>query len=192
LAALSGVRIVTRSQSASVLPDYKFTRSAAVGKGAFRKSPRNNGMPASNDQEFHPGRNRISETSAPEIFCSPSEVRTRPKTKPNMKTTTVQLPVRLTKRILLPGSGPPQPAGYPRFLAESRGRRSWYAFFRCLRAVLSRVLDRSVYDQISLGREVSVVFTAQGPVIYRYGWNSAVDVSPTGETNGKARFTKQS
>ena len=142
--------------------------------------------------ESHSGRIEFSETFAPEIFCSSSEVRTRPSIKPNMKATTVQLPIRLIERILLPGSGPPRPARYPRPLIESRGHRYWYAFFRSLRAVLSRVLDRSAYDQISLGREISVAFTAQGPVVYRYGRNSAVDVSATGETNGKARFTKQS
>ena len=140
---------------------------------------------ASSNERDHPG-HRIFETLAPEIFCSSSEVRTPASTKPNMKATTMQLPVRLTKRIVLPRAGPLRPAGYPRFLAESWGRRSWYAFFRSLRAVLSRVLDRSAYDQISLGREVSVAFTSQGPVVYRYGRNRAVDASTTAEGNRKA------
>ncbi|MBV8098837.1 MAG: hypothetical protein JOZ31_06745 [Verrucomicrobia bacterium] len=108
-----------------------------------------------------------------------------------MKATTVQSPVRLIKRILLPGAGAPRAAGYPTLLIESSGRRCWYAFFRSLRAALSRVLDSSAYDQISLGREVSVAFTSQGPVVYRYGRNNAVDVSATRERNLKARFPKQ-
>jgi len=109
-----------------------------------------------------------------------------------MKAITVKLPVRLTKRLLLPGAGPPRAGGHLRLLIESSGRRYWYAFFRSLRAAISGVLDSSAYDQISLGREVSVAFTSQGPVVYRYGRNSAADVSPTGERNRKARSLKRS
>jgi hypothetical protein len=110
-----------------------------------------------------------------------------------MKAINVQLPVRLTKRVLLPGAGPPRAAEHPKFLIKGSGGRSWYAFFRSLRAVLSGVLDSTPYDQISSGREVSVVFTSQGPVIYRYGRNSAVDSAPaTQETNRTARFPERS
>ena len=40
-----------------------------------------------------------------------------------MKATTVQLPVRLNKRILLRGAGPPRAKGNPKLLIESSGRR---------------------------------------------------------------------
>jgi hypothetical protein len=114
---------------------------------------------------------------------------TRTATKSTMKAINVQLPARLIKRILFSGAAPPRVAKHPRLLIEGGGRRSWYPFFRSLRAVLSGVLDSSAYDQISLGREVSVAFTSQGPVVYRYGRNSAVDsVSATREPNRKSNF----
>jgi hypothetical protein len=110
-----------------------------------------------------------------------------------MKATNVQLPARLTKRILLLGAGPPRAQGHPRLLIAGGVPRSWYTFFRSLRAVLSGVLDSTPYDQISLGREVSVSFTSQGPVIYRFGRNSAADsASATRETNRTARFPGRS
>jgi hypothetical protein len=98
----------------------------------------------------------------------------RAATRFTMKAITVQLPARLIKRILFPGAGPPRALGYRALLIEGAGRRSLFAFFRSLRAVLSGVLDSSPYDQVSLGREVSVVFTSQGPVVFRYGRNSPV------------------
>jgi len=111
-----------------------------------------------------------------------------------MKDTNVQLPARLTKRILLLGAGPPPRAkGHPRLLIAGGVPRSWYTFFRSLRAALSGALDSTPYDQISLGREVSVAFTAQGPVIYRFGRNSAADSAPaTREANRTARFPGRS
>jgi hypothetical protein len=92
-----------------------------------------------------------------------------------MKAINIQLPARLIKAVLFRGAGPPRAAVRPRLLIEGSGRRSWYTFFRSLRAVLSGLLDRSAYDQTSLGREVSVAFTSQGPVVYRNGRNNAVD-----------------
>jgi len=101
-----------------------------------------------------------------------------------MKIITVQLPARLTKRILFPRAGPPRAAGFRALPIEGIGRRCLFTFFRSLRAVLSGVLDSSAYNQVSLGREVCVAFTSQGPVIFRYGRNSPVDsVSATRETN---------
>ena len=162
-------------------------------EGDICRSRREKGSCAVESGGADPGRTRISETSAPEIFCSSSEAGTRPATKSTMKAINVQLPVRLTKRVFLPGAGPPRAAGYPKLLIKGNGGRGWYAFFRSLRAVLSGVLDSTPYDQISSGREVSVVFTSQGPVIYRYGRNSAVDSAPaTQETNRTARFPERS
>jgi hypothetical protein len=128
----------------------------------------------------------------PKSFVARLRSGTGPTTKSTMKATNVQLPVRLTKRILFLGAGPPQAAGHPKLLIEGRVRRSWYTFFRSLRAVLSGVIDSTPYDQISLGREVSVAFTSQGPVIYRFGRNSAVDsVSATRDTSPEARFPER-
>jgi hypothetical protein len=102
----------------------------------------------------------------------------RAATRFTMKAITVQLPARLIKRILFPGAGPPRALGYRALLIEGAGRRCLFAFFRSLRAVLSGVLDSSPYDQVSVGREVSVAFTSQGPVVYRYRRNSAVEKLP--------------
>jgi len=128
----------------------------------------------------------------PKSFVAHLRSETRRPSKSNMKATTVQLPIRLTKRILLPGASPPRAGGHPKLVIESSGRRCWYAFFRSLRAVISGVLDSSGYEQISLGREVSVVFTSQGPVVYKYGRNSTVDASAAGERNLNARLPKRS
>ena len=95
-----------------------------------------------------------------------------------MKAITGQLPARLIKRILFPGAGPPRALGYRALLIEGAGRRCLFAFFRSLRVVLSGVVDSSPYDQVSVGREVSVAFTSQGPVVYRYRRNSAVEKLP--------------
>ena len=112
---------------------------------------------------------------------------TPPTTKTDMKAINVQLPVLLTKSILLARAGPARVVGHLRLLIESGGLQFGSAFFRSLRAVLSGVLDGSAYDQISLGREVFVAFTSQGPVVYRFGCNNAGDVSVTRETNARAR-----
>ena len=123
--------------------------------------------------EFIPGAIEISETLAPEILCSSSEAEMRPGTKSKMKAINIQIPARLTKRVLFPGGGPPWVAGHPKLLIERNGRRCWYTFFRSLRTLLAGVLDCSAYDQVSLGREVSVAFTSPGPLIYRYVGNTA-------------------
>ena len=57
--------------------------------------------------------------------------------------------------------------------ATSIGNRvgSWTGsasnLFRTIRGFLSDCLDRSAFQHVSLGREVSIVFTASGPLIYR-------------------------
>jgi hypothetical protein len=110
-----------------------------------------------------------------------------------MKAINFRLSVPLANRILFRGAGPPRAAAHRTFLIEGIGRRYWYPFFRSLRAVLSGVLDSSAYDQISLGREVSVAFTSQGPVVYRYGKTSAAgSVSTTEAANRRARSPNRS
>gem|GEM_PF-5512514 len=109
-----------------------------------------------------------------------------------MKTINIQLPTRLTKQIPFPGSGPPRGASLAKALFAGSGRRFWYAC-RSLRAALSGILDSSAYDHISLGREVSVAFTSQGPVVYRYGrYSLAEAVSAMRETDRKAQSVRKS
>ena len=163
----------------------------AIGKKTFVDPAGKTGLRVIKRAGAHPCRIEFPKLWLPKSFVARLRSETRPATKSNMKATTVQLPVRLTKRIPLPGASPPRPGGHPRFLVESRGRRCWYAFFRSLRAVISQVLDSSAYYQISLGREVSVAFTPQGPVVYRYGRNSAAAASATEERNRTTRFPKR-
>lgn len=151
------------------------------------RSRRAKGSALSNHRELIPAVSKTLKLWLAKSFVARLRPGTRPTTKFSMKAINIQLPIRLAKRILYPGAGPPRAAVHPRLLVAGSDRRCWYIFFRSLRAVLAGVLDRSAYDQISLGREVSVAFTSQGPVIYRYGWNNVVDcVSPTRPTNRTA------
>jgi hypothetical protein len=52
-----------------------------------------------------------------------------------------------------------------------RSSRSVSNFFRAVRAFLSRLTDCSAYQDVSSGREISVVFTPNGPLIYRWESN---------------------
>jgi hypothetical protein len=45
--------------------------------------------------------------------------------------------------------------------------RSAHGFFRAVRVFLSGLVDRSAFQEVSLGREVSIIFTSSGPLIYR-------------------------
>ena len=54
-------------------------------------------------------------------------------------------------------------------LEERHGvSRNTRRFFSAVRAVLSHLVDSSAFEEISSGREVSVIFTANGPLIYRW------------------------
>jgi hypothetical protein len=46
--------------------------------------------------------------------------------------------------------------------------------FGSLRALLFRLIDSSAFRVVSLGREVSIIFTANGPLIYRLETNQDV------------------
>jgi hypothetical protein len=50
--------------------------------------------------------------------------------------------------------------------------RSAHNFFRAVRVFLSGLIDSSAFYSDSLGREVSVVFTSTGPLIYRWESNN--------------------
>jgi hypothetical protein len=58
-------------------------------------------------------------------------------------------------------------------LDEAHGlRRTANSFFWAVRVFLSGLVDRSAFQHISLNREVSVVFTSTGPMIYRCEMNN--------------------
>ena len=43
-----------------------------------------------------------------------------------------------------------------------------HRFFRAVRVSLSGPIDGSAFQEVSLGREVSIIFTSSGPLIYRW------------------------
>ncbi len=47
--------------------------------------------------------------------------------------------------------------------------RSAHNFFRTVQVFLSRSIDSSPFQEVSLGREVSIIFTSNGSLIYRIG-----------------------
>jgi hypothetical protein len=51
--------------------------------------------------------------------------------------------------------------------------RSVDSFFRAVRVSLSGLVDSSAFQEASLGREVSIVFTSTGPLIYQWEANNS-------------------
>ncbi|MBV8815758.1 MAG: hypothetical protein JO271_14810 [Verrucomicrobia bacterium] len=93
-----------------------------------------------------------------------------------MKTISVQLPARVLKRAFSPSL---TRCG-PRLNLLLEGIRLF--LFGTVRDVFSGLIDDSAYQQVALGREISVVFTTQGPLVYRcrakHTWDSASPGSP--------------
>jgi hypothetical protein len=58
--------------------------------------------------------------------------------------------------------------------------RCWSSFFVAVRAFVSDLIDDSAYQQVSLGREVFVIFTSNGPLVYRAERNNDVQNKPAG------------
>ncbi len=58
-------------------------------------------------------------------------------------------------------------------LEGHRPGRSVDSFFGAVRVFLSGLVDSSAFQEVSLGREVSIVFTSNGPLIYRWEANNA-------------------
>ena len=56
-----------------------------------------------------------------------------------------------------------------------RVRRPTDRFFRGVRFLFSGLLDNSAFQEVSLGREVSVIFTTNAPLVYRCRANNASD-----------------
>ena len=61
---------------------------------------------------------------------------------------------------------------------ESRTHRNRLSFFVAVRAFASRVIDGSAYQDVSLGREIFVIFTSNGPLVYRLETNNDVQNEP--------------
>jgi hypothetical protein len=72
-------------------------------------------------------------------------------------------------RAFKSGAVPPCGAASSIILDEGhRPSRSVHSFFRAVRVFLSGLVDSSAFQEVSLGREVSIVFTSNGPLIYRW------------------------
>jgi len=50
--------------------------------------------------------------------------------------------------------------------------RSAHSFFRAVRVFLSGLVDSSAFQDVSSGREVSIIFTSNSPLIYRWESNN--------------------
>jgi hypothetical protein len=50
---------------------------------------------------------------------------------------------------------------------QNRPYGNWSNFSVAIRTLASRLIDHSAYRDVSLGREISVIFTSNGPVVYR-------------------------
>lgn len=52
-------------------------------------------------------------------------------------------------------------------------------FFRRVRSLFSALLDNSAFQEVSLGREISVIFTTNAPLVYRCRADNASDRATT-------------
>jgi hypothetical protein len=83
-----------------------------------------------------------------------------------MKAISIQLPATIFKRAR--GPSPIHCGPIPTLLVKGiRLYHNLSSSFQRIRVVLSGLTDNSAYQHVSLGREISTVFTAQGPLIYR-------------------------
>src|ERR1700758_1223565 len=93
--------------------------------------------------------------------------------KERMKTTSIIPAVPICTPEFKSAALPPDSAATSIILdKEHRLSRKARNSFRVVRAFLSGLADRSVFQDVSLGREVSVVFTSNGPLIYRWEVNN--------------------
>jgi hypothetical protein len=71
------------------------------------------------------------------------------------------------------GAVPPCGAASSIILEEGHcPSRGVHGFFRAVRVSLSGAVNSSGFQEVSLGREVSIVFTSNGPLIYRWEANN--------------------
>src|SRR5260221_1350676 len=86
-----------------------------------------------------------------------------------MKTTSMPAPASVSTPAFRAETVLPGDPASSIILEERHGvSRNTRRFFSAVRAVLSHLVDSSAFEEISSGREVSVIFTANGPLIYRW------------------------
>jgi hypothetical protein len=91
-----------------------------------------------------------------------------------MKALSIQLPAKIFKRAR--GPGPIHCGPIPTLLVKGiRLCHNLSSALQRIRVVLSALTGNAAYQHVSLGREISIVFTAQGPLVYRCRSNHAGD-----------------
>jgi hypothetical protein len=86
-----------------------------------------------------------------------------------MKTISIHSPARICVSPFRSDTILPSRAAPSVILDEgSRLSRSAHSFFRTVRVVLSGWIDSSAFQDVSSGREVSIIFTSNGPLICRW------------------------
>ena len=79
------------------------------------------------------------------------------------------------------GAVPPCGAASSTILDKGhRPSRNVYSRIRAVRVFLSGLVDRSAFQEVSLGREVSILFTSNGPLIYQWKANNGEQREPAG------------
>jgi hypothetical protein len=68
----------------------------------------------------------------------------------------------------------------PSLVLEERHRlrRTAHSFFRAVRVLLSGPVHSCAIQEVSSGREISIVFTSNGPLIYRWEENNSNNGKP--------------
>jgi hypothetical protein len=113
------------------------------------------------------GSHRFSETLFSRILCRGLRAGIpATKLKVGMEAISIELPAGIAKPI---SAGCPRTSVDPKLLIKRCRERCWCRLFRFVQAILNGLVDSSPYQQASLGREISVAFTSQGPVLYRHG-----------------------
>jgi hypothetical protein len=93
------------------------------------------------------------------------------------KTTSIPSAASICRSVFKSNAEPP--CGAPIILDEGhRPRRATDSFIRAVRVFLSGPVGSSAFQEVSLGREVSVVFTSNGPLIYRWEGNNSNNGRP--------------
>ena len=79
------------------------------------------------------------------------------------------LPAPICASAFRSDTTPPRQAAPSVILDEGyRLSRNAHSFFCAVRVFLSGLIDSSAFHNDSLGREVSIIFTSNGPLIYRW------------------------
>ena len=107
----------------------------------------------------------------------PAEVDGRLRLAKLMKTISSPPPAPISVFAFASDTVLPGPAA-PSAILDKGGclSHSAHRFFRVARVILSGLIDSCAFHNHSLGREVSVLFTSTGPVIYR--WESKNEKPP--------------